>query len=278
MRKIITICAVAVLLAASGAAHANVVTLEFDPNDIFDYATADDTRLNQQGTARAIWGQGRTTLDLNDGGETGRYYQTYNDGADPLDRMNDATAAKDLQSVDNILDWTASQGHQGMNWVQLYLQAGSGSTWGEKVVLKSGSITSSVNGEFGWRIPTGYGDTPVYDTLLGGDPATNQNAISPDANPAEKLFSATGDFFIDVDGSGTFNAGDTDLVVGQDYTIWFFAKLNNWTYDDDYTAPTTGGNPGYIEGTIIATATPEPATMSLLALGSLAMLRRRWRR
>ena len=279
MKKILAICLVLVfILSVSGTAGANTVTLVFDANDIFDYATSNDTMLNQQGTARAIWGkQGetlRTTLDLNLTGETGRYYQTYNDGVDPYDRMGDATAAQDLQSVENILSWTAQHSYQGINWMQLYLQGGSGSTldWGERIVWTgSGSMTPSVNGEFGWRIPGGYGDTPVYDTLLGSNPNTNWNAISPDANPAEKLFSVTGDFFYDTDGSGTFNAGDTDLVLGQDYTIWFFAKLSNYTYIDDY-GNGIGGNPGYIEGTLMATAVPIPGAVWLLGAGLFGLV------
>lgn len=263
MKNVLTLVAL-VCLAGASQAYADT-TLQFNPNDIFNYATSDDTRLNQQGTARAIWGQGRTTLDLNATGETGRYYQTYNDGVDPLDRMDDATAPQDLQSVANILDWTASYGHQGVCWMQLFLQGGNASAWGETVVLNSGSMTPSVNGEFGWSASLS-GFTPVFQTELGGTPDT-WNAISPDANPADELWFVTGDLFVDENGNGVYDAGvDSELVMGQEYTIWFFAKLNNWTYVDAY-GNGIGGNPGYIEGTLTATVVPVPAAMLLGVLG-----------
>ena len=228
-----------------------------------------------RGTARAIWGKDGDISQTPLVGLTNRYYQTYNDGANPYDRMDDATASQDLQSVANILDWTATAGHQGVNWFHLYLQGSTGSTWGEKLMLKSGSMTMSVNGETGWRTSLS-GATPVYDTVLGGTPET-QNAISPDFNPATQLFSVTGDFFVDENGNGVFDAGDTEPAAGEDYTIWFYAKLNNWTYHDDY-GNWVGGNPGYIEGTITARTIPEPASVMIWGLFAglgVFMLRRR---
>ena len=266
--KTMTICMIAAVLAFGTAAQANVLTLTFDPNDIFNYATDDDTRLNQQGTARYVGGPRTDYHDI----PTGRYYTTYSDAEGYGGRDTGATAAQDLTSVANILSFGGDAGYQGVNWFQLYLQAGSGSTWGEKVVWTgSGSMTPSVHGEFGWKIPTGYGNTPVYDTILGGDPNVDQNAFSPTFNPADHLFSVTGDFFVDENGNGVNDTGDTDLVVGQDYTIWFYARLQNWHYVDDY-GNDAWGNPGYIEGTLTATATPEPATIIMILGGGIAGL------
>ena len=259
MKTLSTICVVVALVAVAGVAQANTITLTFNANDVYNYATSDDTRVNQQGTARRIDG----SHDGSTPTPTGTRYLTYNDGS--LGRDTGATAAQDLQSVANILSWSANGGYQGVSWLQLYLQGGNGPNWGEKVVLKSGAMSPSVNGEYDWTA-TLSGSTPVFNTVLGG--AGHQNAISS-YHPADKLWSVTGDFFVDVNENGTYESGtDTDLVAGQDYTLWFEANLNNWTYTDDYGNATAYG-PAVIEGTLIATAVPEPTAWCLLGIGAL---------
>ena len=55
MMRRLKLCAMAgVVLAVAAIAAANTVTLQFNPNDIFNYATSDGTRLSQQGTARKM--------------------------------------------------------------------------------------------------------------------------------------------------------------------------------------------------------------------------------
>ena len=76
MRKLLFLFVLGLILVVNGTAAA--ITLQFDPMDIFNYATSDDTRLNQQGTARYI----QTT------GVTGRYYQTYNDDVDTYQALS----------------------------------------------------------------------------------------------------------------------------------------------------------------------------------------------
>ncbi len=121
MKRLTTICAVmTIVLSASSVVQAGMWTLQFNANDIFNYATSDDTRLNQQGTARLIWDTA-----------TGRDYRTYNDAA----RDPGATAAQDLQSVQNVLEWPAFAGFQGASHLQLWLKGGSAvRNWGEVIL------------------------------------------------------------------------------------------------------------------------------------------------
>ncbi len=241
MKKLLIFCAVVAGLAiGSSVVQANEVTLVFNANDIFNYATSDDTRLNQQGIARRIWDS-----------PTGRYYLTYNDST----RDSGATATDDLESVANILGWDGCwAGYQEASHLQLWLRGSIGNTWGEQVVRNVDFTAASVYDEFGWTadVSTGW---VHYNTVLGGNPSVDQNAISPCFHPAECLWSVTGDFFIDNNGNGTYDSAvDSDLVVGQQYTIWFNAALNNWHLVDTY-GNDAWGSPD-AEGTIIATAFP----------------------
>lgn len=236
MKKLLIGCAVIALFAISGVVQANEVALVFNVNDIFMYATEDDTRLNQQGTARKIWDS-----------PTGRYYLTYNDSS----RDVGATAAQDMESVANILGWDGCwAGYQGVSHLQLWLRGPNIHLWGEQVVRDSFTV-ASVNGEYDWTADVST-DYVHYNTELAGE--GHQNAISLDCNPAQNLWSVTGNFCTDNNVDGVCGVGDSDLIVGQQYTIWFNAANNNWRCVDAY-GNDQWGSPD-IEGTIIAVAIP----------------------
>ena len=232
----------------ASASLAGEIALVFNPNDIFMYATEDGTRLEQQGTARHLENS-TNSQELN---PLLRYYMTYNDS--DTGRDDGATPEEDLESISNILGWTASCPHQGVCHLQLWLKDGYNVTlWGEKVIADSFS-GASVNGETDWNadVSTGYAH---FNTVLGGP--ENQNAISLDVRPAENLWYVAGDFY-DLD--------DSDLEVGKEYTIWFYATLNNWHYVDAYGNDNWDlalWNQAYIEGTIIAVALPEQIVPSI---------------
>ncbi|MBE3096543.1 MAG: PEP-CTERM sorting domain-containing protein [Planctomycetes bacterium] len=167
--------------------------------------------------------------------------------------------------------WTdATAGYQGVSFVQLWLRGGSGSYWGEKILVKSGTLTASMNGEYNWTADVDSFGTPTFNTVLGNDP-DQQQAISL-FNPAEKLWSVTGDMYVDINGNGVYDGTGEDLVVSSQYTIWFNAATNNIGYTDGYgntnMTPTAWLAPfPQIQGTLLATAVPEPVTMAGLMLG-----------
>jgi len=279
-RNAICLCVLGICASLPVAAMGG--SLQFNPNDLFNYAVADGTRLDQLGTARNV-----------PNNVTGRYYLTYNDAASGRDAG--ATAAQDLQSVANILEFSAFAGFQGVSHVQLWLAGGNAKNWGEAVLMKPYStLTASVNGEYDWTASVEenpWDATPDdgtyepgtdeygiahFNTELGG--TDHQNALSPDFNPADELWTVTGDFYEDVNGNGAYDPGvDNDLVLGQDYTLWFSAVFNNWRVADDYGNDMWGGFT--MEGSLQATAIPEPATLigalgGLLAAGGYVRRRR----
>ena len=240
-------------LFMTGNGWANMVTLQFDPMDIFKYSTTAGTMINQQGTARSI----STFIYAQNGS---RIYQnsfkTYTDGGGGTDNI----------SVANILGWTGAwAGYQGISWLDLWLWGGTD----YEVAMKPGTTPSaSVIGQTAWTatiVDTSGGANlydAIYNTVLGGTEET-QNALST-WNPANNLWSVTGDFSVN-------NAA---LVSGQQYTLWFAADIHNWPDGDGFDL---NGNPigwadnMYVEGSIRGTVVPEPATVLLLGFGLMVL-------
>jgi hypothetical protein len=144
--------------------------------------------------------------------------------------------------------------------------------WGEKILVKSGTLSASINGEYNWTADVAPSGTPIFNTVLGDE--THQEAISS-FNYAEQLWTVTGDLYFDDDNDGVYDGIGEDLVLNHQYTIWFGATTNNWPCNDDYENSTSESPFPQITGTLMATATPEPATMALLVMGGIATLLRR---
>jgi hypothetical protein len=86
----------------------------------------------------------------------------------------------------------------------------------------------------------------------------------------------TGDFYVDTNANGIYDIGDSELVMGQSYPIWFSANFNNWRCMDAYGNDAWG--PFTLEGTIMAAVVPEPCTLSLLGLGLVGLVGTSYRR
>ena len=230
------------ILVLTISGMANATTLQFNPNDIFNYATTSGTKLEQQGTARNITYENDTTV------------QTYTGGTN-----------QNLSEIQTLLDYTATAGYQGVSHIQFWLSDGANVVnWGETVVQQNNSLLTASTDEFGWTTNVevnGWDSTKSiahFNTNLGG--TGNQNALSPDFNKADNLWSVTGDFYNDVNTNGVYDAGDLNLVIDEDYTLWFSAKFNNWS-----------GKNFTMEGSILASAVPEPASILLLGFGLLGL-------
>ena len=275
MKKLLTICAVVgLILGVAGAANANTFTLEFSPNDLLNYSLTDGTRLNQQGIARRFEHQTRT--DSGSPWGLAGEYTTYSDG-----RPIGQNATDDIANVASAYGACTLE-YQGISQIQLWLRGGITTTWGETVVQKPSAgqnLTISTDGAGGWStgssvqvdVDGGY-DSVVFNH--DGNPATDPWLNG--SNLMSETFSVTGDFYVDENDNGIYDDGiDSDLVEGTDYTLWFYAPMNNCYFEDAYNSGSyinTGveNEKGAMEGTI-----PEPATMGLLVLGGLFLLRRR---
>ncbi len=74
----------------------------------------------------------------------------------------------------------------------------------------------------------------------------------------------------------SFTLGDGGVTAGDGFLDMYFLDLTGVSNGDQYDIfVTDNGQSGYVSGVSLDIVVPEPATMSLLALGGIAMLKRR---
>ncbi len=273
--SMIAVLAVAAMLLATGGAMAGVTTIEFKPNDLLNLYSADPN--------------GSKTTDPN----ARRLHETwatewYNTFSDYMDSGH--TQPSDYNTY---LNWRASLGAgEGLNSFSTWLHGDPAArSWGEVLLADpSVAMTATVSAGSGWNCTivanpwdTGYGAgyIAVYWT-------TDPNQYIRPSGPNLGTFSFTADLYVDADQNNNI-VGDANAQDGVPYRIWFADTTTNQgdpnvralVFDNagwgsltpnygTFSSATAGDSA--LEAVLVI---PEPATMSLLVLGGLAMLPRR---
>lgn len=277
MKKLLTICAmVGMILASTHTVEAEYLTFEFTANDLIDLYNTDFSGLNatQENARRVheVW--------------AGTWYQTFSDHL--------CTGTTQPGSGNTYLNWRDSlQTNEGLGSFSTWLHGDPGArSWGE-ILLADPAQPMYATAESGWNVEivenewdTGFGkgwvavwwttDPDLYIRPGGADLGT---------------FSFTADVYVDTNADNNI-AGDLDAQAGVPYRIWFADTWMNYgddnvpalVFDDQGWgtrtpgygpfAQTPGGDAG-LEVILTIAPIPEPATICLLGLGGLALLRRK---
>jgi len=277
MKNLLIICAVAGVIMVSGiTAKAEYLTFQFNPNDIVDLYNAGFTGLKAtQDNARRVHKVWATD-----------WYQTF---ADYLD-----AGTTQRGSTDTYFNWLFGLGeNEGLGSFSTWLHGDPGArSWGE-ILLADPDKPMYATTASGWDVT--IVDNP-WDTGYGAGKIVVWYTTDPDLylRPGGAdigTFSFTADVYVDTDENNNI-LGDLDAQAGVPYRIWFADTCMNQgddnvpalVFDDqgwgtlipNYgTFAQTPGGDAAIEAILTIAPIPEPATICLLGLGGLALLRRR---
>jgi hypothetical protein len=251
MKKLITVCAVVtMILVISGVAQASVA-FNFNPVDFFNYKPVSDGSLDTSGgmfKLTEVWGQ------------TSGMYRSWNaDQRATVDNFTAGLGAGEGIGCFNI--WLADQANAPL--------------WGETLV-SLGSIMPTGSAPSGWTAQVIGNTWPA-----GGDGAWLVYWSTTDPSKYIRPGNDVGEFGF------TFEP-TTTVTLGQDYTIWFGGvnygtgsaasdeqALYFDTFTDGFSSQFVSGYGSGFEATLSLEAIPEPATIALLSLGGLALLRKK---
>ena len=294
MKTLMTICLVAVCLffVVGTTAFANSVTIQFDPDDLVTQAsstpfvTQDPLNRQQQISPKMYRGNNNSLF-------FGSFYHSafgLTDNADFFEFRSNNTIS--IPFFNMFIQ--GAQDAQTDNWGQGKLLNQNGATASEifsSITQDPTAPAPTATGTSGWSpyiFDNPYGpDDPHKGTLVGWK---NDNFVTDRTNDLlgcgdTNVGNDHGPFTFTITLNETLEVGDTvrlwlgfyglatpenpEGASGTDYFAW----------TGDYT--TTGGiNATSIhayEGVVYAEVIPEPATIALLGLGSLALIRRRKR-
>lgn len=260
------------ILAGAYTAKAATLTFEFGANDLMDLYNMDFTGLKAtQDNARRVhpfW--------------TVTWYQTF---ADYL-----CSGTTQPGSGNTYLNWHDSlRAGEGLGSFNLWLRGGNGArSWGE-TLLSNPDVQPTATAASGWDcdiVANPWGDGYIV-TWWTTDP---DKYIRPGGLFLDP-FSFTADLYVDTNADDSI-VGDPDAQAGVSYRIWFgdttWNEGNNsvpaLVFDDQgwqsrtpnygTFAQTPDADAGF-EAMLTLTGVPEPATICLLGLGGLALLKRK---
>jgi len=268
MRNTMTMCAAAaVLLALTAGAWADMVTIQFDPDDLIQaYPGAAGTdapggRKVDQVDARRLHQPWATTP----------LHETFYNPAAPMPQP---------EAYNTYMNWRDSLGaNEGIamfnSW---FLNNGAAQSWGETVVVKPGTMVTGTAAD-GWNLrvivdPYGLGGACVQWWTL--DPAKYINTLSDIGQ-----FSITADLYWDLTGDG-WDAADTPVAPGDVVRFWagclngddpeFYRDDTQALYFDDQGWGTRLANAGGPFGAMYSTGAGDQGSGFEAALSSTAVL------
>lgn len=276
-RSMIAIVGVVAVVLATSAAQAGMLTFAFDPNDLLDLYPADSTGLNAtQPNARRIHEVYRY----------GEHYQTFSDNLQP--------GHSQPTDYNTYLNWRNGLGvGEGLASFSFYLRGEYPTAtmpWNE-ILVTNPNVPITATAAPGWNATV----------VASGGPDGGEIAVWWTTDPTKYIrpggadigtFSFTADLYEDSNWNG-LDASDPDASAGVPYRIWF---ADTWMNQGDENLPalvydaagwgsltpsaspfpqTAGGDSG-MEAilTVTGVPVPEPATLSLLVLGAVVLLRR----